>query len=69
MLGDLVYPDWDAIAADFDAVHLCLAGVVAIQGFSFRSAYGLTAPGYWDVETTHWLRWSFQQPRLVEVVD
>jgi hypothetical protein len=69
VLGDLVYPDWDAIAADFDAVHLCLAGVVALQGFSFSSAYGLTAPGYWDIETTHWLRWSFQQPRLIEVVE
>jgi hypothetical protein len=69
VLDGLVYPDWDTIAVDFDAVHLCLAGVIAIQGFSFRSAYGLTAPGYWDLETTHWLRWSFHQPRLIEVVD
>jgi hypothetical protein len=68
VIDDLVYPDWDAIATDFDAVHMCLSGVVAVQGFNFRSAYGLTAPGYWDVETTHWLRWSFQQPRLLEVV-
>lgn len=68
VVNDVVYPDWAAIAADVDAVHICLAAVVAIQGFSLRSARGLTAPGYWDVETTHWLRWSFGHPQLIEVV-
>jgi hypothetical protein len=68
-IDDLVYPDWGAVAIDFDGVHLCLRAVVALQGFSFASAHGLTAPGYWDVETTQWLRWVFQRPRLIEVVN
>jgi hypothetical protein len=68
-INELVYPDWDAVATDFDGVHFCLRAVVSLQGFSFASAHGVTAPGYWDVETTHWLRWAFQRPRLIEVVD
>ena len=34
-----------------------------------RLAAGLLAPGYWDVETTFWLRWRFGSVRLEETVD
>jgi hypothetical protein len=27
------------------------------------------APGYWDVETTFWLRWRFGSVRLEETVE
>jgi len=67
-VDELVYPDWEAVATDFDGVHICLRAVVSLQGFSYVSSRGVTAPGYWDVETTHWLRWVFQRPRLLEVV-
>ena len=64
----LVYPDWYAASADVAGVHVTLRAVVAIQGFVFPCAAGLTAPGYWDVETTCWLRWSFGEPRLLDIV-
>jgi hypothetical protein len=66
--ADHVFPDWAALADEYDGVHISLQAVVAIQGFRFETAHGPSAPGYWDVETTHWLRWAFAEPRLVESV-
>jgi len=56
------YPDWKAVTADHDAVHLTLTAVVAIQGLPMRTAAGPTAPAFWDIESTLWLRWSFGPP-------
>jgi hypothetical protein len=68
--ADVIYPDWAAAAGDgIDAVHLTLRAVVAVQGFSFPTRSGLSAPGFWDVETTLWLRWAFDRPRLIDVVE
>jgi hypothetical protein len=36
----LLYPDWRAIAADFDGVHMTLAAIVATQGFTFLTSAG-----------------------------
>lgn len=57
--GREVYPDWASIAAEVDGVHLTLRAVAAIQGVPLRTAAGPTAPAYWDVESTFWLRWCF----------
>jgi hypothetical protein len=62
-----VYPDWSAAARDVDGVHMTLPGIVATQGISFPIARGLTAPAYWDVETTLWLRWVFTLVQLREI--
>jgi len=62
-----VYPDWRAVASEFDGVHVTMRAVLAIQGFSFTTAGGLTAPAYWDVESTLWLRWCFVSVNLKEV--
>jgi hypothetical protein len=62
----LVYPDWEAAARDFDGLHMSLQGVVAVQGFTFQLGPYVTAPGYWDAETTYWLRWAFGAPQLLE---
>ena len=35
----------------------------------FWSTAADLAPGYWDVETTFWLRWRFGSVRLEETVD
>ena len=64
----LMYPDWGRVADDWDAVHITISAVAAIQGLRLRSANGLLAPSYWDVETTFWLRWSFSSVSLVETV-
>jgi hypothetical protein len=65
--GGLLYPDWLQVARDLDAVHVTPRAVVAAQGFSFPVAGGVTAPAFWDVETTLWLRWCFRPPALLEV--
>ncbi len=66
---DLVYPDWEKIAREFDAVHITVPTIVAAQGFYFHSQHGLIAPAFWDVETTFWLKWRFTDARLLETVD
>jgi len=62
---DMLHPEWDRAAADFAAVHLTARAVAAAQGFSFETSRGLTAPVFWDVEQTLWLRWSFGSTRLL----
>jgi hypothetical protein len=65
---DLIYPDWQAAAQDWDAVHITVSAIAAIQGMRLQTPRGLLAPSYWDVETTFWLRWSFTSVALVETV-
>jgi hypothetical protein len=67
--GELLYPDWAAASQDYDAVHVTSRAIAAVQGFRLEIAAGLLAPGYWDVETTFWLRWRFGSVRLEETVD
>lgn len=55
-----VYPDWSAIADNFDAVHMTLRAVVTIQGNVFSTRHGPTTTTYYDVESTFWLRWCFE---------
>jgi hypothetical protein len=66
--GGLVYPDWPRIARDVDGVHMSMRAIVASQGFNFRCACGLTAAGYWDVESTLWLNWCFTGTRHAGMV-
>jgi hypothetical protein len=61
----LVYPDWLAASADFAGVHVTVRAVAAVQGFSFETQLGLTAPMFWDVEQTMWLKWGFDSVQLV----
>ncbi len=55
----LVYPDWKAIGLTWSAVHMTLRAACAIQDFSFAIDEKVSAPAYWDVESTLWLHWSF----------
>ncbi|MFJ2815691.1 hypothetical protein [Streptomyces sp. NPDC087294] len=64
----IVHPDWEKAAQDVSGVHLTLRAIVATQGFQFRTASGLTAAPYWDVETTLWLRWHFSSVRCLDVI-
>ena len=56
----MIRPDWSEVAEDYAGVHLAARAVAAIQGFSFETAAGLTAPAFWDVEQTLWFRWAFR---------
>ena len=62
-----IYPDWRAVARQLDGVHITIRAVLAIQGFSFTADAGITAPAYWDVESTLWLRWCFASVNLNDV--
>lgn len=68
MTKGYLHPDWTAVAAVYDAVHVTLRAVAAAQGLSFATDGGPTAAPYWDTEQTFWLRWSFSAAELVEVV-
>lgn len=63
----LLYPDWNAAAADHDGVHMTLQAIVATQGLYLRTPPGLLAPTFWDVESTLWLRWVFPTTHLVTI--
>nr|MDT0657144.1 hypothetical protein [Micromonospora sp. DSM 115978] len=58
-----VFPDWRAIGAAYDAIHMTARAVVATQGMRLRSPAGAIAAPFWDVESTLWLRWCFGPPR------
>jgi hypothetical protein len=65
----LIYPDWQAIAQEWDAVHITIRAIAAIQGMRLQTSQGLLAPSYWDVETTFWLRWNFTSVTPVATIE
>jgi hypothetical protein len=64
----LAQPAWQAVVSDWDGIHVTLAAVAAFQGLVLRTAAGPSAPAYWDLESTFWLRWRFGPPRHREDV-
>ena len=64
--GEIATPDWSALAADFDGVHVTVTAVAASHGFRCESAVGPVAAPFWDVEQTLWLRWPFTCIREIE---
>jgi hypothetical protein len=56
--GQLV-PDWSAVAADWDAVHLSFGGLLTADRVRVESPEGWTYHWGWDAEMTLWLRWMF----------
>ncbi|QQQ78702.1 hypothetical protein IOD16_09765 [Saccharothrix sp. 6-C] len=63
----LIYPRWTDIAKDYDGVHLTLRAIASTQGFSFTTPSGSTAPAFWDVESTFWLRWCVTSADLIDI--
>lgn len=56
--GRLV-PDWSAVAADWDSVHLTFGGWLTAEQVRVESPAGWTYHWAWDAEQTMWLRWKF----------
>jgi hypothetical protein len=48
-------PDWQAVAADFDAVHLTVAGYLGTATRLLRSGRAGTVLAGWDPDQTYWL--------------
>jgi hypothetical protein len=63
--GSIIYPDWLSIARQYDGVHLSLPAVTAIQGYRLQLGDLEVAESYWDVETTLWFSWSFNEALLI----
>ncbi len=64
----LLFPDWKCLAKKYDAIHMTLKAILAIQGIYFSSKKGFIARSYWDIESTLWFHWQFEKVKLVEVM-
>jgi hypothetical protein len=61
--GRQLVPDWAAVAADFDGVHLSWAGFITTEGYVTDLDGGdVTMLRYWFSERTLWLRDVFGEP-------
>src|SRR5262245_18179413 len=54
-----VLPDWDAVTADWDGIHVSIGGLVTAHGVAVGSASSWSTVRDWDAEGTLWLRWAF----------
>jgi hypothetical protein len=61
----LLYPDWHALAEEYDGVHMTAAALLALQGLRLTTPAGVLAESYWDVESTVWLSWQFTSAWMV----
>jgi hypothetical protein len=58
-----VLPDWAAVAADYDGVHLSWAGFLTTEGYVGDLVDGsVSMLRYWGSERTLWLRDVFGDP-------
>ena len=55
----MLVPDWGALAADLDGVHLTFAGLLSVPFVEHTSDTGRTMMWSWDTEGTMWLKGSF----------
>lgn len=61
-----VYPDWPAVASDWDAVHFTAFAIAAAQGLVFPLGTDEIQPLMLDVEQIFWLSWRFTGATLLE---
>jgi hypothetical protein len=59
--GNLILPDFAAVARDWDAVHVTLGGLLASAHVAFLGPEGMTALQGWDAEQTVWLNSRFDE--------
>ena len=59
--GGWVIPDWLAVASDFDAVHLTVAGYLATAGRALPVGETATMLAGWDPDETYWLADALEQ--------
>ena len=64
-----VGPDWDAVAAEYDGVHLSVEGLIRAQCVEVETAYGTAKLDTWDAESTAWLQWCFDAVARVGEVE
>jgi hypothetical protein len=63
-MRSFVEPDWDAVAQDFDGVHLTWAGFITTEGTAIDLSEGDVAMmRNWNSERTLWLNPVLRDPR------
>ncbi|MXY45687.1 MAG: hypothetical protein F4Y44_01635 [Chloroflexi bacterium] len=53
-------PNWSAVAAEWDGVHLTLGGLLTAEKVRVASAAGWSMLRFCDMEQTMWLNWVFE---------
>ena len=66
---DLIEPDWQAVAHDWDGIHLSLGGLLTAERVSWGKPSAQTHLFGWQVESTAWLRWVFDRVERLPDVD
>ena len=66
---DLIEPDWQAVAHDWDGVHLSLDGVLTAERVRWGQLSAQTHLFGWAVESTAWLRWVFDRVERLPDID
>lgn len=56
-----IVPDWSAVSADWDAVHLSFGGLLTSDQVRVESSAGWSHLWGWDAEQVMWLRWVFSE--------
>jgi len=59
----LLAPNWAAVAADWDGVHMTFGGLLTCDKVRAAAAAGWSMNRFWDLEQTLWLRWAFGEPQ------
>ncbi len=67
---DRLLPDWQAVARDWDGVHLSIGGLLTTQKVVVDAGGRRAELNGWDSESTVWLSWSFGRvERLPDAVE
>jgi hypothetical protein len=62
-------PDWSKVARDWDGVHLSMGGWLTAEDAPYESRGVTTEPRGWSMESTAWLRWSFDSVEALGVTE
>jgi hypothetical protein len=62
--GTFLTPNWVDVAADWDGIHLSVAGLLTSSGVPMEvPGLGRTYLEGWHTESTAWFRWAFTEAR------
>jgi hypothetical protein len=61
-------PDWSKVAQDWDGVHLSVGGLLTAEDVPRQSGGLTTELRGWNMESTVWLRWSFDSVGPLDVI-
>ncbi len=67
---DLIEPEWEAVAHNWDGIHLSLGGLLTTERVRWGEPGGAQSHLFgWNVESTVWLRWLFDRAERLPDVD